>query len=61
MSALKRFPLPSPLREDVIELLSTLLLAEIERNPAGYCAGPEGGPTVTHPSARVSGKMADSA
>jgi hypothetical protein len=45
----KRAPLPDPLREDVIELLSTLLLAEIARNPDVYRAGPEGGPTVTVP------------
>jgi hypothetical protein len=40
-------PLPAPLREDVIELLATLLLAEVERDPAAYRTGPEGGPTVT--------------
>ena len=48
---LARSPLPATLREDVIELLSTLLLAEIERNPDAYRSGPEGGPTVTVPAA----------
>ncbi len=54
----KRSPLPAQLREDVIELLSTLLLAEIERNPVAYRAGPEGGPTVTPTPPSVSGEMA---
>lgn len=39
-------PLPAALREDVIELLSRLLLAEIARDPAAYHTGPDGGRTV---------------
>jgi hypothetical protein len=58
LSPAKRSPLPAPLREDVIELLSTLLLAEIERNPDTYRAGPEGGPTVTPTLPSVSGEIA---
>jgi len=42
-------PLPAPLLEDVIELLSTLLLEEIQRNPELYRTDPDGGPTVTLP------------
>jgi hypothetical protein len=45
--ALARSPLPPQLREDVIELLASLLLAEVMRHPDAYRAGPEGGPTVT--------------
>jgi hypothetical protein len=55
---LARSPLPAALREDVIELLSTLLLAEIERNADAYRAGPAGGATVTPPPRSVSGEMA---
>lgn len=58
MTPSKRSPLPDPLREEVIELLSTLLLAEVERNPDAYRSDPEGGPTVTPATRNVSGGMA---
>jgi hypothetical protein len=55
----QRAPLPEPLREDVIELLSMLLLAEIARHPDAYRAGPEGGTTVGLPTVIAVAHMPD--
>jgi hypothetical protein len=55
--SLERSPLPAPLREVVIDALVELLLAEIERDPDAYRAGPDGGPTVTPPPVNASAQI----
>lgn len=53
-------PLPADVREAVIEHLTALLVAEVERNPEAYLqpgyAGPEGGATVIPPPAECAAK-----